>query len=109
MDAVSIAGAAVLPELGRMARPPLRFIMALPNLRLGVWLPNPGWVGEYTRGVARPPTTLTARIGQTLPTPLRRIREQRVARLRAADQRRVASGVAPKYLRRNVGAMPRPG
>jgi hypothetical protein len=109
MDAVSISGAAVSPQMGRMTRPPLRFIMALANLRLGVWLPKPGWVDEYIRGVARPPTTLTARIGQALTAPLRRFRAQRVQRLRAADQRRLATGVRAQYLRRNVGAMPRPG
>ncbi len=41
MDAVSISGAAVSPLMGRMTRGPLRFLMALGNIRLGVWLPKP--------------------------------------------------------------------
>jgi hypothetical protein len=41
MDAVSISGAAVAPEMGRMTRAPLRFLMALANIRLGVWIPKP--------------------------------------------------------------------
>ena len=39
--AISITGAAVSPSMGRMTRRPLRFLLALLNLRLGVWLPNP--------------------------------------------------------------------
>lgn len=41
MDAVSISGAAVAPEMGKMTRAPLRFLMALANIRLGVWIPKP--------------------------------------------------------------------
>jgi hypothetical protein len=39
--AVAISGAAVAPTMGRMTRAPLRFLLALANVRLGVWLPNP--------------------------------------------------------------------
>jgi hypothetical protein len=35
--------------MGKMTRPPLRFLMALANIRLGVWLPNPRWIGAYER------------------------------------------------------------
>jgi hypothetical protein len=38
---MAISGAAVAPSMGKMTRPSLRFVMALFNLRLGVWLPNP--------------------------------------------------------------------
>jgi hypothetical protein len=41
MDAVSISGAAVSPLMGRMTRAPMRVLMALANIRLGVWLPRP--------------------------------------------------------------------
>lgn len=41
LDAVSISGAAVAPAMGRMTRAPLRFLIALANVRLGVWAPNP--------------------------------------------------------------------
>jgi hypothetical protein len=40
-NCVAIAGAAFSPSMGKMTRAPLRFLMALLNLRLGVWLPNP--------------------------------------------------------------------
>jgi hypothetical protein len=46
MDAVSISGAAVAPEMGRMTRAPLRFILALANIRLGVWIPKPNAARE---------------------------------------------------------------
>jgi hypothetical protein len=39
--AVAISGAAVAPSMGKMTRPLLRFLLALTNVRLGVWLPNP--------------------------------------------------------------------
>ena len=44
--AMSIAGAAISPSMGKMTRPPLRFLMALLNLRLGVWVPNPNLVRQ---------------------------------------------------------------
>ena len=42
--AVAMSGAAVSPSMGKMTRPSLRFLLALANLRLGVWVPNPRWV-----------------------------------------------------------------
>ena len=39
--AVAMSGAAVSPEMGRMTRAPLRFLLTLANVRLGVWIPNP--------------------------------------------------------------------
>jgi hypothetical protein len=46
MDAVSISGAAIAPEMGKMTRAPLRFILALANIRLGVWIPKPSVARE---------------------------------------------------------------
>ena len=40
-SAMSISGAAISPSMGKMSRPPLRFLLALLNVRLGVWIPNP--------------------------------------------------------------------
>lgn len=40
--AMAISGAALAPEMGAMTRRPLRMLMTLANVRLGVWLPNPG-------------------------------------------------------------------
>jgi hypothetical protein len=43
--AMAISGAAISPSMGKMTRRPLTFLMALANIRLGVWVPNPRWVG----------------------------------------------------------------
>lgn len=45
--AVSIAGAAFSPSMGKMTRGPVRFLLAFTNLRLGVWVPNPKRVQEF--------------------------------------------------------------
>jgi hypothetical protein len=42
--AVAMSGAAISPSMGKMTAKPLRFLMALANVRLGVWIPNPRWV-----------------------------------------------------------------
>jgi hypothetical protein len=44
MEAVSISGAAVAPVMGRMTRAPFRFLLALANVRLGVWMLKPNQV-----------------------------------------------------------------
>jgi hypothetical protein len=36
-----MSGAALSPSMGKMTRKPLTFLLALANVRLGVWLPNP--------------------------------------------------------------------
>lgn len=38
---MAVSGAAVAPSMGKMTRPALRFLMAVFDLRLGVWIPNP--------------------------------------------------------------------
>lgn len=38
---MAISGAALSPTMGRLTRPGLRLLMAMFNIRLGVWLPNP--------------------------------------------------------------------
>jgi hypothetical protein len=38
---MAVSGAAVSPLMGRFTYPPMRFLMALTNVRLGVWIPNP--------------------------------------------------------------------
>lgn len=57
LDAVAISGAAVAPAMGKMTRAPLRFLLALANVRLGVWVPNPTRVqrGTSYRGLHRRP------------------------------------------------------
>jgi hypothetical protein len=45
--AISISGAAVAPEMGKETRRPLRFLLALANIRLGVWLPKPWRLADF--------------------------------------------------------------
>jgi hypothetical protein len=42
--AVAMSGAALAPSMGKSTKRPLTFLLALANVRLGVWLPNPRWV-----------------------------------------------------------------
>lgn len=39
--AVAVSGAAVSPAMGRETRAPIRVLLGLANVRLGLWLPNP--------------------------------------------------------------------
>ena len=48
--AVAMSGAAISPSMGKMTKPPLTFLMALANIRLGVWVPNPRWVAAELDG-----------------------------------------------------------
>ncbi len=45
--AMAISGAAFAPSMGRMTRIPFRFFLALANLRLGVWVPNPRRLDKF--------------------------------------------------------------
>jgi hypothetical protein len=51
---MAISGAAVSPGMGKMGRAWLRGLLAVLNVRLGVWLPHPGWVAaeQERRGQA---------------------------------------------------------
>ncbi|HEX8714201.1 MAG TPA: hypothetical protein VF706_01425, partial [Solirubrobacteraceae bacterium] len=55
--AVAMSGAAVAPSMGKLTKRPLTFLLALGNVRLGVWVPNPRWVasGASWIGAWRPP------------------------------------------------------
>jgi hypothetical protein len=48
-SAMAMSGAAVSPSMGKMTKYPLTFLLALANIRLGVWVPNPRWVEELGR------------------------------------------------------------
>lgn len=50
---MAISGAAVSPSMGKMTLPAFRFLMALFDLRLGAWLPNP-----YTSPMRATPSEL---------------------------------------------------
>jgi hypothetical protein len=55
MAAVAMSGAALSPSMGKLTRRPLTFLMALANIRLGVWIPNPRRLEEWTAGsIPRP-------------------------------------------------------
>lgn len=45
--AVAMSGAALSPSMGKMTRRPLRLLMGLANIRLGVWVPNPRRVATF--------------------------------------------------------------
>lgn len=47
--AMAASGAAASPVMGKMTKPAFRFLFALTNVRLGVWLPNPSRVTEWAR------------------------------------------------------------
>jgi hypothetical protein len=44
--AVAMSGAAISPSMGKLTRRPFTFLLALANIRLGVWVPNPRWVAD---------------------------------------------------------------
>jgi hypothetical protein len=45
--AMAMSGAAISPEMGRMTRAPLRFLLTMMNIRLGAWVPNPNRLAEF--------------------------------------------------------------
>jgi hypothetical protein len=44
--AIAMSGAALSPSMGKATNAPLRMLMALANIRLGVWVPNPRHVSS---------------------------------------------------------------
>ena len=46
--AVAMSGAAISPSMGKLTRRPFTFLLALANIRLGVWVPNPRWVANMS-------------------------------------------------------------
>lgn len=53
---MAVSGAALSPLMGRFTYPPLRFLMALTNVRLGVWIKNPSHHSQC--GTERSPNPL---------------------------------------------------
>lgn len=47
--AVAMSGAALSPSMGKMTRRAFTFLMALANVRLGVWVPNPRHVENWSK------------------------------------------------------------
>jgi hypothetical protein len=58
--AVAMSGAAISPSMGKLTYRPLTFLLALANVRLGVWVPNPRYVND-------PKTSLAGRMQQPRP------------------------------------------
>jgi Patatin-like phospholipase len=54
LAAVAMSGAAIAPSMGKKTRWPLTFLMALANVRLGVWVPNPRWVAASAAAGSTP-------------------------------------------------------
>jgi hypothetical protein len=44
--AVAMSGAAISPSMGKLTYRPLTFLLALANIRLGVWVPNPTYIND---------------------------------------------------------------
>ena len=76
--AIAMSGAAVSPEMGKMTLAPLRFLLTMANVRLGVWIPNPDRLSEFEarqcrrwrRSIMQPRLTYLCRemFGRNLPT-----------------------------------------
>ena len=47
--AVAMSGAALAPAMGKLAPRSYAFLLALANIRLGVWLPNPRWAATIDK------------------------------------------------------------
>jgi hypothetical protein len=45
---VAMSGAAISPSMGKLTRRPLRLLMGLANVRLGVWVPNPRRLATFS-------------------------------------------------------------
>jgi hypothetical protein len=50
--AIAMSGAAVSPSMGKLTYRPLTFLLALANIRLGVWVLNPRHINEADRLLA---------------------------------------------------------
>lgn len=66
--AVAISGAAIAPSMGKMTRRPLTFLLALANVRLGVWVPNPRWVLSLASRDERARESAVRRYGRPRPS-----------------------------------------
>ncbi len=47
--AVAMSGAAISPTMGKLTRPSIRFLLAMANVRLGVWMANPRRSGAFVQ------------------------------------------------------------
>jgi len=47
LAAIAVSGAAASPSMGKLTIPPLRFLLGIMGVRLGIWLPNPRWLPRW--------------------------------------------------------------
>jgi hypothetical protein len=62
-QAVAMSGAAVSPLMGKKTIHAVRFLMALTNVRLGVWMPNPRLGDDAPQGRPRPHMLIKEMLG----------------------------------------------
>jgi hypothetical protein len=76
LSSVAMSGAALSPSMGKVTKRPLTFLMALANIRLGVWIPNPRWVAGLRASDPDLPSNPRAQwLGFNRPRPSYLIRE----------------------------------
>ncbi|MDH3403422.1 MAG: patatin-like phospholipase family protein [Acidobacteriota bacterium] len=64
--AMAVSGAAAAPNMGAFTMGPLVVLLALLNIRLGYWIPNPREVREWARARAAGTTRWLNRVGRVL-------------------------------------------
>jgi hypothetical protein len=63
--AMAISGAAASPNMGYHSAPPVTFLLAFFNVRLGWWLGNPGPAGRHTFDLAYPRISVRPLLAET--------------------------------------------
>lgn len=81
-DMVAISGAAVSPMMGKMTRPAERFLLAIANVRLGVWLPHPALMPHPSHDVPQSPADA--------------VEERMLRRLRSGSAKRLSAVLAER-------------
>ena len=61
--AMAISGAAAAPNMGKITVKPLIFILAMLNIRLNYWLPNPARLERNPAGMEQLPNSFARRVG----------------------------------------------
>lgn len=61
---MTISGAAASPHMGYNSSPAIAFLMALFNVRLGAWYPNPAVAPDAALRLAKPESSLWALLGE---------------------------------------------
>jgi hypothetical protein len=94
--AVAMSGAALSPSMGKLTRRPLTFLLALANVRLGVWVPNPRRTEDWRKKEVARRARFACR------HPIRRMRGERSALPEATPRKRFIPRPRPSYLVREL-------